>query len=343
MREVSNNSRNSAIELYRILLMFGIVILHAAYISKGAGSFHWLNTGLSWCVDGFVFITGYFGCRFSWQKIVRLYGTAIWCGLVIVLLWFLIAKYGCLRVEVMEEIGIAEAAGWTLFDFLKAVINHINGSWFLHAYVLMMCMVPFVNLVIDKCTASEFAILSTPFLIATFGWGLATELPILHSYIPKSPGLGSMTSLTLLGCYICGRLYNLFENRFSFRVEVLVFVLVVLFFISTLGYGWFGHYASPFAVITSAVAFNLFKRMSFPPGVSKCLLCLSPSMFAVYILHGYVPCLNYIGLCVSNLCKNIPLDVGLITVATLMFLVCIFLDFIRRSGLFMITRCLRSA
>ena len=333
MRQTSNYSRNSAIELYRILLMFGIVILHAAYISKGAGSFHWLNTGMSWCVDGFVFITGYFGCRFSWQKIVRLYGTAIWCGLVIVSLWFLIAKYGCLRVEVMEEIGIAEAAGWTLFDFLKAVINHINGSWFLHAYVLMMCMVPLVNLVIDKCTASEFAILSTPFLIAVFGWGLATELPILHSYVPKSPGLGSMTGLTLLGCYIFGRLYRLYEDRLNFKIHILLLSLIFLLLLDTLGYGWLGRYASPFAVLTASVVFTLFKGRSIPIGLSKCVLWVSPSMFAVYMLHGYTPCLNLMRYWVG-LRDGISLDVALVASAMLMFLSCVLIDGLTRLGLF---------
>ena len=45
MGEAAKSPRNSAIELCRILLMFGIVVLHATYVSKGAGSFHWLNTG----------------------------------------------------------------------------------------------------------------------------------------------------------------------------------------------------------------------------------------------------------------------------------------------------------
>ncbi len=342
MGETAKGTRNSAIELYRILLMLGIVILHVAYVSKGAGPFHWLNTGMAWCVDGFVFITGYFGCRFSLQKIVRLYGTAIWCGLVIVLLWFLIAKYGCLSGEVMEEIGIAESAGWTLFDFLKAVINHINGSWFLHAYVLMMCMVPLVNLVIDKCTAGEFAILSTPFLIAVFGWGLATELPILHCYVPKNPGLGSMTGLTLLGCYIWGRLYRLYEDKVNLRFLSFLFILAVLLLIDTLGYGWFGRYSSPFAVATATVVFNLFKRIAISSGLSKCILYLSPSMFAIYILHGYAPCLKLMRLCSGNLQRDIPLEICMIMVAALMFLVCLFLDLTRRSGLFMITRCFRA-
>ena len=60
------NRRNAGLELMRLVMMFGIVLLHVAghgaYINKFTPRF------LDWCVCGFVFLSGYFGIRFSAMK-----------------------------------------------------------------------------------------------------------------------------------------------------------------------------------------------------------------------------------------------------------------------------------
>ncbi len=78
--------RNPAIDLFRLLLMLGIVALHLVSMTQ-----YWAQTRhiaylLLSCVDGFILITGYFGLRFSIRKIAKLYLVAFWsllmvCGL----------------------------------------------------------------------------------------------------------------------------------------------------------------------------------------------------------------------------------------------------------------------
>ena len=92
--------RNPAIELYWVLLMFLIVLHHAAYHG------HWNHTkGLDadcpilyilftvltiWHVDGFISITGWFGTRFSCVRFARLWGVIAFYSIPSVLWgWFM--------------------------------------------------------------------------------------------------------------------------------------------------------------------------------------------------------------------------------------------------------------
>lgn len=79
--------RDCSIELYRVILMFGIVLLHT--VGKGDVRAPWIGCLLKFCVTGFVFISGYFGIKFSWGKIGRLYAVAAFCALAgAVAQWF---------------------------------------------------------------------------------------------------------------------------------------------------------------------------------------------------------------------------------------------------------------
>ena len=78
---MSCSGRNYGIELYRVLLVFGICVLHS--ISQGIYKFTWAQNALLFCVDGFMFITGYYGVSFKPSKILKLYGIALYTGGVI--------------------------------------------------------------------------------------------------------------------------------------------------------------------------------------------------------------------------------------------------------------------
>ena len=73
--------RNVGIELFRILMMFGIVATHV-FRQEGfssAGLTRLTQVG----VVGFAMISGYFGIRFAPSKLIRLYALAIgYCFLI---------------------------------------------------------------------------------------------------------------------------------------------------------------------------------------------------------------------------------------------------------------------
>ena len=68
--------RNPAVEMFRVVLTFGIVLLHA--ITKcGHHASAVTNYGayfLYCCVVGFVFISGYYGMKMSAMKLAKLWG-----------------------------------------------------------------------------------------------------------------------------------------------------------------------------------------------------------------------------------------------------------------------------
>ena len=70
-------NRDNNIELFRTLLMLGICVLHA--ITMCGRTNQWLSGPLSACVDGFVFISCYYGVKFKHSKIIKLYALGIYC------------------------------------------------------------------------------------------------------------------------------------------------------------------------------------------------------------------------------------------------------------------------
>ena len=75
------HKREESIEAFRVLLMLGICLLHVCGTQCGHPT-QWLANMLYWCVPGFVFISGWFGMRFSLKKIIRLYGLALYAALI---------------------------------------------------------------------------------------------------------------------------------------------------------------------------------------------------------------------------------------------------------------------
>lgn len=78
--DMSVKQREANIEVYRVALMFGICLLHT--IGYGGNTTPWMQNVLLSCVVGFVFISGWFGVKFSWWKLVKLYGIGLYCAMV---------------------------------------------------------------------------------------------------------------------------------------------------------------------------------------------------------------------------------------------------------------------
>ena len=114
--------RNKAIDAYRITLMFGICLLHS--ISQAGHNVSWANNCFSWCVTAFAFISGWFGMRFSFMKLTKLYGVSLYCAAVI-----------CI---VNAVFGYGDGC-------LKYIWDVAVGQWYLNAYAILLCLAPILN------------------------------------------------------------------------------------------------------------------------------------------------------------------------------------------------------
>lgn len=257
-------SRNPILEFYRVLLMFGIVLLHIAALPEFWGGYRRLAYLLHPCVDGFVFLGGWFGIRFSWKKLMKLYGTAIWC---------------CILVAIAN---VGSQGGRSVVGELN---NLFKECWFLHAYAVLMCLAPLVDCVLDKAGGWRFLV---PPLCIIFGWGFLSQVAGIHHYVPSLPGMEPKSGITLLGIYMCARLFRHFHWEAKLQFPFVLAILVISLAINPCGLGWFAAYNSPISVLIAGSTFYLFERFSRRVP-SKCcwwINYVTPSIFAIYILHA---------------------------------------------------------
>ncbi len=304
--------RENSVEFYRVALMFGIVLLHSMTFTPYLDlrpSFVW-NILLS-CVDGFVIISGWYGMKFAPSKALRLFGVSIYATCVVFCGLFI---YGFFADKTIVE---------SLIWFVKSV----KGYWFLNAYLFLMLLTPLIDAVLDKYDNKQLIPILAPFFILSFGWSGGHDMPLIGRFLPRSPGIGSYTFLTLLCCYVVGRLARRFEFDRKVSTRTLVLSLPLLWFFAGMGAG---DYSSPFAVGLGLVSFLLIKRI---PIRQSCWRLLGPSMFAVYLLHT-----NKLGIGLLRSCERmiyescpIPFILVLFASALLVFAFFVAMDAPRRG------------
>ncbi len=296
--------RDSNLDLYRLILMFGICFLHS--ITVGDFNRPWLANIFLASVNGFVFITGWYGSRFAPSKIIKLYGTALFCGMI-VYLW-------------------GGAMGYS--ESLPSYWELATGPWFLNAYVAMMCVTPLIDLALDSKEQMKKVLI--PLVLLIFGWSAATSMPIIGKLIPQTTGLGAYTWLTLVGVYLVARLCRFYdlESRLDGWRIFLVLVPCLMFALCGLG-----DYSSPFATGIALSCFFLVKRIkSIPLALQKCLVYAAPSMFSIYLLQvnpvGFTLIKKAMFFAVNN-CE-LSVYVSYCLVAATVFFSCFLIDQVRR-------------
>lgn len=308
--------RDAAIELYRCLMMFGIVFIHSAYCSIGA--FTWENAIGRWCVDGFVLISGFCAIRsFSIIKVLKLYSTMV----ALIITTDLIAYYVC---------SSPLKLGW------KTIFEGIHGAWFVHAYVIVMVLAPIINAAAENDNRRKLLL---PFSLLILFWGIIGELPILGKFVWKTSGVQSFSGFTLAAVYAIGRLYRL--EQWDKRIKVTwVFVLLpILLSVICIGFhnkdgvwvqGWLGNYASPISVLVAILVFSLFRRIKLSRRIGGFVVLVSGSMFPVYVIHGRPAIWGWMRTTIEYYLGRCPTPLLLLIVSIIVFTISIIFDVPRR-------------
>ena len=301
---MSKIERNYGVELFRVLLVWGICFLHS--VSQGIYTMGWLVNSLLFCVDGFVFITGYYGTSFKWSKILKLYGTSIYAGIIVGLV-ALCCDY-------------IEGNDWVVL--FKTIKKSALDLWFFNAYIIVLCFAPIIEKILLKKDRIRVLL---PILLLVFVWAFLRELYYLRPFLPKATGIGAYSGLTLLGVYVCGRLTRMFEEKISIKKWQMILLGLGSFVVCMLG---FGNYASPFAVLLSMCLFYFFKPRLPGKFVQKTIALLGPSLLAVYLLHS-----NGIGFSIIKAIERwlcVEGVLGCICCSLLVMTGCLILDIPRR-------------
>ena len=299
-----NISRETGLELLRILAMFMVITLH--YLGKGGmlpdqkgdlsvvSSIPWiLEAACLGCVNVYVIISGLFAekYRFSIKRIVMLWLQVFFYSAFIYIIFVTAAIINGDTAFIAEQVNV-----YNVLFFLFPVVN--GHYWFAGAFIILSLFMPFIanalkttdkkthlSVVIGLLTVYCISRSCLPFeLIDDRGNGVIwfLVLYITASYIGRY-GLGFMkTKLSASLWYVSAVLLTFL----SYRVFAALYR-------KTGGYEYGitvpSAYNFIFVLISSVALVMLFKKIEIKNGfLKKIILGISPYVFGVYLLHEHL-------------------------------------------------------
>ena len=282
-------NRQGSIEMLRFVAMFFVALNHTA----GYGALGWDNQlyalyiPTTWAVPVFVSISGWFGIRFSWRKIVNFASFILFYS---VLFWSL-----------RHFVSIPGAENPVPFE--------IRSGWFGGPYLALLAIAPILTAGMDRLVAESkrnlIGIWCVYFALMVLQWLPFKEL---HSSVLPSFGIKGWEVLsfnTLMFYYVTARTVRLcgLSERMSTRnlflalgagLALLLAVVLGFRFFSHWGMekGWLGRltlYNSPLGTFVAVPLFLLFERIRLSERATKFFCFVSPSLFAVYLIHYVNP------------------------------------------------------
>ncbi|MCD8011868.1 MAG: acyltransferase [Lachnospiraceae bacterium] len=254
--------RNASIDLLRIVLMLGVLIIHTCAHGLGLSKLsEGTYTGNQYsyllivmqsfsivAVDVFFIISGYFTGELKARKIVEFYIMGgLYCSLAYV---------------------VSTIAGYNTFSILsfgRRALQGFTNYWFLTAYVIIFLFSPFIVKLLDSLDDKQLKRLILTYVLVN----------TLFGYLLSSVTYGSGFSVdAMLFCYILGYGIRRFNWTFSCKDKSVNFLcyLVPVVFISAFGcaaysigkqefsYQIFDDYRNPIIIFASVACFCLFAR-----------------------------------------------------------------------------------
>lgn len=256
--------RNSSIELYRIVAMLFVVIVHCnGWLVGGIpGVFDETNISVfrisqatiqaitCTCVNMFVLISGYFGLKLKWKSILNIY----------MLLISISIPFYLLSVYIGETFSIRQ--------FLSRFMAFSRSGYFVECYLLLMFFSPVLNAFIEQ--------LGKKILLWVL---LFWAIEIYFEFVLHDGDLGFKSGFSFIHfvlIYMIGRTLSIFkEHLFQFTkgkylicyfLSTLTILCVYIFFDMPSAFT----YSSPFNIISSCSLFMIFAKTTY---YNRCQSC----------------------------------------------------------------------
>ncbi len=268
----TSDERNSAIELLRLICIFGILMMHVfgdlqTPLSTFNTAAHVLvnslfNTG----VTCFILISGYFGIRFSVEKLVRL----------------------DLMIIFFSVTGTLATEGFAVKALMKAVLPVLTRQyWFITCYFALCILAPFLNRAVEKMTKEWFGKL---LFVLLFLFSLVPTFGLYDIMQDAGKGLVHFVMIYLLGRYLA--LYENNSHKTS-RLLLGLFLCVGFIFAADLTltvrgqaiYNTCSRDCSLFIIFASVLLLFLFQQMNFH---CAAINHIAGDVLAIYVLDRFI-------------------------------------------------------
>lgn len=321
-------TRNSNIELLRIIAMVMILGLHINYLAIGIPSQQdIISTPLpsflrffseNLCIVGvniFVLISGWFGINYKPKGIVQFLFQSLFFSLIIFIIFVITGKIDINRINIMSSF-----------------LLYKNAYWFVWAYLVLYIMAPILNAFIEKSDKQTFKrILILFFVIQTIA-SIFTSVGFYKAgYDP----------LSFIGLYLLARYFKLYRKNNRKYIYLSTFILCALlntlacFLPPFLGASnrtiidicWM--YTNPLNIIGALSLLLFFTKLNFK---NKGINYIATSCFAVYLLHMHFCISEYyldIAKTIYNKFSGLGYIAHIVVLFIAVFMISIILDKIR--------------
>lgn len=315
--------RSSNIELLRIILILGVIILHYnhaegggafLYVEKGSINFYFLNFLESICISAvnlFILISGYYLCMKQNRNFVKP------VGLVLQVVLFLLLNY---FVNV-----ISGDISFSIKGFIRAILPC---NYFVILYITLYFVSPFINIMLLHLTIRQRDLLQMVLIIAFSVWPTAVDfleaLETTELMGLSSVGMyGSQYGYTIVNfvlMYIIGANLRAKENAYSILKLLLSMgiVSITLTVWAQLSQRVAWSYCNPLVVLQAVIIFLIFNQLKIKK--NKIINNLAKGVFTVFLAHGYFWPL----FCIEEFVGKTPFMLGIHIVCTclVIYLMC---------------------
>lgn len=325
------NTRESKLELLRIFSMI-LILLHHFYYSNIILDYTNLNlnqfivqilsVGGKIGVNCFVLITGYFmiNSKFKLKKLLLLVGEVWFYSITILLIMILLSDH---------NIGIK--------NIIKSIFPiSYNHYWFITTYVIIYILSNYINNFLKKLNKKEFI-------------GLIIILFAFFSIIPTfMSGKIDFSNIDwFIFMYLVGAYIRLYPKTKRINIKKIVVILIVAIVLSILSvyvldslYAYIKidpiHFALPMnqflPFIISLCIFELFLNLNIKN--SKTINKIASCTLGVYLIHTNILIRDIIWkeiFKVDKLANSPYLVLYELLIVSLVFIICIILDFVRQK------------
>lgn len=286
---MTTNPRQSNIELFRIIVMLGIVahhfVVNSGLLGQLSPSLVFTNDVFLWLfgmwgkigINCFVLITGFFMCtsRFTWKKFIKLVAEIEFYKILIYLIFLFTGR---------ETISVQR-----LFSVFSPIDDLTTE--FTSGFLVMFLLIPFINTLVHNLSQYHHKLLIGLSLLFFTVWDQFPGVIIPMSY----PIWFSV--VYVIGAYL--RLYPLENKLVKFLLDsnagalsmllVACGSVIAMLLLHQLGvttwwpHKWIVDSNAPLAVLTSISFFNYFRKLNIAP--NRLINMVSASTFGVFLIH----------------------------------------------------------